>query len=171
MTGKSRETNPWGKRKLFTVEQANAALPLVRAIAADLARLSCDVIERRERLSALLAGRERSAPDLYGEELAQVDEELKRDGERLQEYVEELRELGVDPKNGPDGLVDFPAVMDGRPVYLCWKLGEPEVLHWHEKDAGFLGRQSLTADSAIASGALEGAAGGVDSHGLDESSN
>ena len=170
MTAKSREMNPWGKRKLFTVEQANAALPLVRAITADLARLSFEVIERRERLSALLAGRDRVARDLYGEELALVDEELKRDGERLQEYVEELRELGVDPK-GPEGLVDFPAVMDGRPVYLCWKLGEPEVLHWHEIDSGFSGRQSLTADSAIASGALEGAAGGIDPHGLDEMSN
>ena len=156
MTAKSRETGSWGNRKLFTVEQANAALPLVRAITSDLARLSCEVIERRERLSTLLAGRERSARDLYGEELAQVDEELQRDGQRLQEYVEELRELGVDPKNGPDGLVDFPAVIDGRPVYLCWKLGEPEVLHWHEIDAGFGGRQSLTAGSTAGDGEPDG---------------
>lgn len=140
----------WGKRKLFTVEQANAALPLVRAIAADLARLSRDVIERRERLSTLLAGRERGTRDLYGEELAHVEAELEKDSERLQEYVEELRELGVDPKNGPEGLVDFPAMLDGKPVYLCWKLGEPEVLFWHDLDAGFRGRQPLTADSSPA---------------------
>jgi hypothetical protein len=54
--------------------------------------------------------------------------------------------LGVEPKGG-DGLVDFPALWDGRLVYLCWKLGEPEVLYWHEIDAGFAGRQPLTADS------------------------
>jgi len=59
-----------------------------------------------------------------------------------------FRHLGVEPKNGPEGLVDFPAVLDGRPVYLCWKLGEPEVLHWHDLDAGFRGRQPLTAGSA-----------------------
>lgn len=145
----------WGKRKLFTVEQANAALPLVRAITADLARLSRDVIERRERLSLLLAGRDRGARDLYGEELAQVEEELEKDSERLQEYVEELRELGVEPKNGPEGLIDFPAMLDGRPVYLCWKLGEPEVLHWHDVDAGFRGRQSLAAATSVREDAEE----------------
>ncbi len=139
----------WGKRKLFTVEQANAALPLVRAITADLAQLSRDVIERRERLSTLLAGRERGPRDLYGEELAHVEAELEKDSERLQEYVEELRELGVDPKNGPEGLVDFPSMLDGKPVYLCWKLGEPEVLFWHDLDAGFRGRQPLTAGSSL----------------------
>ena len=149
----------WGKRKLFTVEQANAALPLVRAIASDLAQLSRDVIERRERLSTLLAGRERGSRDLYGEELAHVEAELEKDSERLQEYVEELRDLGVDPKNGPEGLVDFPAMLDGKPVYLCWKLGEPEVLFWHDLDAGFRGRQPLTAGSSLGDVALADEAG------------
>jgi hypothetical protein len=37
--------------------------------------------------------------------------------------------------------------MDGRVVYLCWKLGEPEVQYWHDLDAGFAGRQSLTVAS------------------------
>ena len=140
--------NPWKNRKVFTVEQANAALPLVRAITTDLANLSRDVIERRERLSLLSGGRQREKRDLYGEELAHMENELKVDTERLQSYVEELRELGVEPKNGPEGLIDFPAVMEGRAVYLCWKLGEPEVLHWHDLDAGFRGRQPLTAGSA-----------------------
>jgi hypothetical protein len=148
--------NPSKNRKVFSVEQANAALPLVRAITTDLARLSSDVIERRERLSFLMGGRDRGVRDAYGEELAHVQEELQRDSERLQEYVEELRELGVEPKNGPEGLIDFPAVVDGRAVYLCWRLGEPEVLHWHDLDAGFRGRQPLTADSAHAAGELPG---------------
>jgi hypothetical protein len=135
-------------RKLFTVEQANAVLPLVRAITSDLVRLSREVIERRERLALLSAGRNSSAKDPYTEELAQIEEELDKDTEQLQAYVEELRELGVEPKSGPEGLVDFPAMMDERVVFLCWKLGESEVLHWHELDAGFPGRQSLVAASA-----------------------
>jgi hypothetical protein len=139
-------------RKLFTVDQANAALPLVRAICTDLAQLSRDVIERRERLSQLLDGRGRKPYGPYTEELVQIEEELEKDTERLQEYVEELRALGVEPKNGPEGLVDFPSLMEGRLVFLCWKLGEPEVLHWHELDAGFAGRQPLTADSVSGSG-------------------
>lgn len=140
--------NPWKNRKVFTVEQANAALPLVRAITKDLSELSRDVIERRERLSLLLRGRDREKRDLYAEELAQVQQDLESDTERLRVFVEELRELGVEPKDGPQGLVDFPAVMDGRAVFLCWKLGEPEVLYWHDLEAGFGGRQSLTAGSA-----------------------
>lgn len=134
-------------RKLFTVEQANAALPLVRAITQDLVALSREVIERRERLALLSSGRPNSQRDLYSEELRQIEDELDKDSQKLQDYVHELTELGVEPKSGPDGLVDFPSMMDGRVVFLCWKLGESEVLHWHELDAGFRGRQPLTADS------------------------
>ncbi|MBI3836751.1 MAG: DUF2203 domain-containing protein [Planctomycetia bacterium] len=134
-------------RRLFTVEQANAVLPLVRAITSDLVRLSREVIERRERLALLSAGRNASAKDPYTEELSQIEEELGKDTEQLQAFVEELRELGVEPKSGPEGLIDFPAMMDDRIVFLCWKLGESEVLHWHELDAGFRGRQSLVAES------------------------
>lgn len=141
--------NPFEGRKLFTAEQANAALPLVRAITKDLSELSREVIERRERLAALKSNGDRASAsrDVYGEELALVEQELERDAERLKEYVEELRQLGVDPKNGPEGLVDFPAMIEGRPVYLCWKLGEPEVLFWHDLEAGFQGRQPLAAAS------------------------
>jgi len=135
--------------KLFTVEQANAALPLVRAITADLVKLSREVVDRRERLALLSAGRNASAKDPYTEELAQIEEELEKDSEQLQAFVDELRELGVEPKSGPEGLVDFPCLMDERIVLLCWKLGEAEVTHWHELDAGFAGRQSLVANSGV----------------------
>lgn len=133
--------------KLFTVEQANAMLPLVRAITADLVALAKDLQERRYRLALLLHGRSRKANDPYAEELVQMEADLERDTLRLQEYIDELRELGVEPKGVVEGLVDFPAQLDGRLVYLCWKLGEPEVLYWHELDAGFAGRQPLTAGS------------------------
>jgi hypothetical protein len=138
--------------KLFTVEQANAALPLVRAIASDLARLSREVTERRERLALLSGRRNNNSQDFYTEELAQIEEELEKDAEQLEVYVEELRALGVEPKSAPEGLIDFPSMMDGRIVYLCWKLGESEVVHWHELDAGFAGRQSLAAGSVAQDG-------------------
>ncbi len=90
--------------------------------------------------------------DFYTEELAQIEEELEKDSEQLQAYVDELRELGVEPKSGPEGLVDFPCLLDDRIVFLCWKLGEGEVTHWHELDAGFAGRQSLVAGSLAEDG-------------------
>ncbi|HTQ40718.1 MAG TPA: DUF2203 domain-containing protein, partial [Pirellulales bacterium] len=140
---------PRNDRKYFTVEQANAMLPLVRAIVKDLADLSRDVIDRRERLAHLLAGHNGQSTDVYSEELTQIEEELEKDGRRLREYVEELIKLGLEPKNGQEGLVDFPTLIDGREAYLCWKLDEPEVLYWHDLDAGFAGRQPLTAVAGI----------------------
>jgi hypothetical protein len=136
--------NPTG-RKFFTIDEANATLPLVRAITADLVELSTHVIERRERLNLLTAGREVRGEDPYSQELAQVQREIEQDIERLQEYVEELRQIGVEPKNPAEGVVDFPAKLEGRVVFLCWQLGEPEVLHWHEVEAGFAGRQPIFA--------------------------
>ena len=156
-----RTTN--SEKRFFTVEEANKSLPLVRAIVDDLAQLSREVIERRERLSVLMDGREEDERGPYREELTQIEEELEKDSRRLQEYVEELRELGVEPKNGTEGLVDFPALIDGREVYLCWKLDEPEVLFWHEQDAGFAGRQSLTAGSVAGDSSLGEGDGSYDS--------
>ena len=133
--------------KFFTVEQANAALPLVRAIAQDISQLSRSILERRERIALLRGDRQPKADDLYDDEMASAEQEVDKDITQLREYVAELAALGVELKSAPEGLIDFPAMQDGRPVYLCWKLGEPEVLFWHELDTGFGGRQSLTADS------------------------
>lgn len=139
-------------RKLFTLEQANATLPLVRAIVRDLVQLSEEVAERRERLAHLTSGRSASQQDVYSEELTQIQDELEKDAQRLGDFVAELVELGVEPKDPLLGLVDFPSLMDGRVVYLCWKHGEPEVLFWHELEAGLRGRQPLTAGSAADGG-------------------
>lgn len=136
--------------KVFTVQEANATLPLVRAIVQDLVHLARDVVERRQRISVLTAGRSRERRDFYQEELAQVERELDNDTRQLEEYVEELRRIGIEPKSAVEGLVDFPSILDGRLVYLCWRLGEPEVLYWHELDAGFRGRQPLMADIGTA---------------------
>ena len=103
-------------------------------------------MERRQRLDFLTEGRDLSAGDVYGDELAEVEKDLERDTKKLHEYVDELRELGVESK-GPEGFIDFPAIIEGRQAYLCWKLGEPEVLHWHEVDAGYEERQPLTAET------------------------
>jgi hypothetical protein len=140
------------QRRLFTVDEANARLPLVRAITRDLSVLARDLVDRRQRLDSLLAGRKLSATDVYSDELADMYKSIERDARRLEEYVEELQSLGVEAKGAVDGLVDFPAVLDGRQVYLCWKLGEPEVLYWHDVDAGFAGRQPLTVGASADDG-------------------
>jgi hypothetical protein len=131
------------RRKTFTVQQANATLPLVRAIVSDLVQLAKEVFDRRRRLTLLFEGRRRDASGPYGEELAQIEEGLDRDTLQLQEYIEELEQVGVELKSATEGLVDFPAILEDREVYLCWKLGEPEVGYWHELEEGYQGRQPL----------------------------
>ena len=135
--------SPDAKNRVFTVDEANAMLPLVRAIVADLVSETRSYLERQERLQQLKGSRELSEDDPYAEELLEIAEDLKSQQERIERYVRELTELGVELKSPTEGLVDFPAVANGRPIYLCWKFDEPEVAYWHELDAGFAGRQPI----------------------------
>ncbi|MCU0961238.1 MAG: DUF2203 domain-containing protein [Pirellulaceae bacterium] len=141
--------------RMFTVREANAMLPLVRAITRDLVLLSREVVERHQRVEHLKAGRSITAGDPYQDELAQIEDELSKDRERLHEYVNELRQLGVEPKSGVDGIVDFPARLNDELVYLCWKFGEPEVQYWHTLDSGFAARRPLTAEMTTGISAAE----------------
>lgn len=137
--------NLYKPARLFTVDQANACLPLVRSIVADMVQLARDLLERRQRLDQLMLGRKSQKGNVYSEELEQMEEELEKDLERLNGYAAELMELGVEPKGAAEGLVDFPCMIDGRISYLCWKFNEPEILYWHDLETGFAGRQPLTA--------------------------
>jgi len=137
-------------RKYYTLEAANRTLPLVNAIVRDIVELYSDVHERRERLAKVRQRRGASRHDdrsPYTEELEHIEQELDKDIDRLRAFTDELQKLGVELKDPVSGLVDFHSRMDGREVYLCWKLGEEEIAYWHELDAGFSGRQSLLEGS------------------------
>jgi hypothetical protein len=138
------------KPRYFSVDEANKALPLVRAIVGDIVCQYRLVEGLQHRVSRVLAERRRPSEDLYSEELAQTQSELETEEEKLRNYIEELKGLGVELKS-EDGLCDFRCIMDGREVYLCWRLGEPEVMYWHELNAGYAGRQSLAAGSQSSS--------------------
>jgi hypothetical protein len=64
-------------------------------------------------------------------------------GQDVQALVQELHDLGCFFKGFQEGLVDWYSYYGGRPVFLCWKLGEPEIAYWHQTDAGFMGRQPI----------------------------
>lgn len=137
-------------RRLFTVEDANKTLPLVRAIVSDIVKQIQVVRELEQRLASIRALRRKPhGADLYSEEVAQTEVECRQEKVVLDEYLGELNKLGVECK-GPDGQCDFPSLRDGREIYLCWKLGEPSVMYWHGVDSGFVGRQRLE-NEALAS--------------------
>jgi hypothetical protein len=135
-------------KKYFTVTEANAALPLVRAVVRDITELARGLRERHERLTRVRPPERGHLGAAYQEELEQMRAEFERDQERLEEYAQELRQLGVELKDMDVGLIDFPCQMHGREVYLCWRLGEDEVGYWHELEAGYAGRQKILADAA-----------------------
>lgn len=126
--------------RLFTVDEANKTLPLVRRIVEDVVRQ-----HRlwREKILELDLVASSSRADEPHERAAQLETEAQALAHEIDGYQKELEELGIQLKDRRQGLVDFPSEMSGRKVLLCWRLGEPEVRFWHEEDAGYAGRQPL----------------------------
>lgn len=141
MAATSRSRRREAEKKYYTVEEANKTLPLLRSILRDVTALATDLRERHRRLTRFADAN--SLSPAHQEELQVMRTEFERGQEQMRAYEEELAKLHVELKDYFTGLIDFHAQRDGREVYLCWKLGEPEVAHWHELDAGFSGRQRL----------------------------
>ncbi len=68
--------------------------------------------------------------------------------ETIYENLSGIHELGVIVKDLEMGLCDFPYLMEGRVVYLCWRLGEETIEWWHELDDGYKGRQALPKETS-----------------------
>lgn len=142
--------NTTADKKIFTVEEANKTLPLVKAIVSDIVQLFNDVHERRNRLNRIRqkpGKTERAEDNPYEEEVLQIQKELETDIDRLDSFVDELLQLGIELKDPAKGLVDFFTIRDGKEAYLCWQLGEEEIAYWHDLESGFSGRQPLHESS------------------------
>ena len=131
MTTISRE------QKLFGLEEARSTLPLV-------SRIVRDIVEKTERMKEVyLKIRQEAEDDADIERLEELQDRLHDLADERAGFVEELSNLGVELKDPNIGLVDFPARLDGRVVYLCWKLGEESIEHWHELTTGFDNREPV----------------------------
>ena len=142
-------------RQAFTVEQANALLPHVRATFRRI-RAGREAARRRvDKITVLNAlwgdaVEEPGNPDY--EELLGHRRALERIGRAVERLVRDrFTARGIRlPAGGLDhGLVDFPTTLDGRWVFLCWHAGEERVEWWHEIESGFAGRQPLTEEVAL----------------------
>lgn len=121
----------------FTVERANRALVLVRRIVADIVARYHELIELRARHEQL---GEANAAD---PRLDAVVGRIEHCVDSLERLHRELMEVGCVLRDWRTGLIDFPAEREGRRVWLCWRLGEQEVGHWHELQDGVVGRRPV----------------------------
>lgn len=127
---------------LYTLDQANATLPLVRRIVEDIVTNHQRWRERILEFDLLASTVRADAPSGRATELERETQALARD---IDAFERELASLGITLKDRRLGLIDFPAMLDGRQVWLCWRLGEPDIRFYHELDAGFGGRKPLAA--------------------------
>jgi len=142
------------RRRNFSVGEANALLPHLREVLEGIQSLREQVAERTDQIKILdvIWGRGIQEPDNPDHE--DFKGHRKAIGGAVGEIERLIREeilgLGVRfPPGGLEhGLLDFPTRLDGRWVYLCWRLGEEELSAWHEVADGFLGRKPLTPQLA-----------------------
>ncbi len=115
--------------KYFTPEEANRTLPLVKKIVRDILN---DTFEIRT-ISDSLGGR------------IEGNDEVIQLISNVEGYMRELEEIGCSYKdwNFQIGLVDFPAIINGEEVLLCWRSDENEILFYHGVNDGYAGRKRI----------------------------
>jgi len=124
--------------KLFSPEKANALIPILSPLLDEL------WTKRRELAIRLLesdpALRASRPAETHDRRVSRKFTELKAEIVRL---INRIEAHGCVVKDLDLGLLDFPALRDGRPIYLCWKAGESRLTHWHGTDESFVDRKLL----------------------------
>lgn len=128
-----RSVGPSRPRRRFSLAQANKALPLVRRIVGDIVRTHSEAVKLQEEIAYCSPRRQ-----------SEVKDRLELAMHHMEDYVDELSEIGCDLKDYQMGLIDFTGRHRGHDVCLCWKFGEEAVAYWHEFESGFAGRQPVS---------------------------
>ena len=130
----------------FDVDAANATLPEVGPLLQTLADQRSELIRLRDASVAAASG----AGSGSGSEPEPDPEEARRIRLRMQGLVDQMAAavaridaLGITLRDIERGLIDFPALVTGRQVWLCWQLGETDVAFWHDLETGFGSRRPL----------------------------
>jgi len=127
--------------RIFTLEEAERTLPLLRRILTDL-RNEYRIWQEALGDYELLSGGVR-AQDEESDELTTARRAVTESADRITEYLEEIEAIGCLFKGFDAGLVDFYTLREDRLVFLCWRVEESHITHWHEVDAGYAGRQPI----------------------------
>lgn len=121
--------------KHYTLEEARALLPRVREWLEELDRHQERLKTLDHRVAGLLAG----GDDAGGPAVNQLTRTLAECKVVLQHF--RAREIQIKDLNR--GLIDFPALRDGREIFLCWEKDEDDIEYWHDLESGYAGRERL----------------------------
>ena len=132
--------------KTFTLSEANALLPSVKALIEQLQGLQRSIAQTTQQLDELVS--KLSQGDGYPihalkDQIVNVARHQLQLIEAFQSALNSLQELGCELKDLALGLVDFYGMREGELVYLCWKLGEDQIHFWHTLEGGYASRQAL----------------------------
>ncbi len=123
--------------RYFTVEEANALLPTLKPLMAELMERRAICARKGRQVAELLR---QPHVDIGGSLLAELTLEFIA----IERLLRRIKDTGCVVKSLEGGLIDFLSKIDGRDVYLCWRYSEESITHYHELHTGFLGRQPLT---------------------------
>jgi hypothetical protein len=130
-------------RRLYTLAEANAALPEVSSRVERLRSLRDEIRRARELLDILWQRLDAGDPVLAT--IGERQEILDALAQEFGTHVEAVDAMGVVLRDLDPGLVDFPAEVKGIPIFLCWRAGEAQVTFWHGQSEGFAGRKPISA--------------------------
>lgn len=132
--------------RYFDIDDANAALTEVAPLLATLADQRAELIRLRDHSLA----RPSTSGGGAGDDSDPDPAETRRVRLRMQGVIDQMSAavaridaLGITLRDIERGLIDFPALVSGRQVWLCWQLGEEDIAFWHELETGFGGRRPL----------------------------
>ena len=134
-------------QRLFTREEAERTLPLVRRIVHDLMVEHPAWRRAISHYEILVAGAVADEDESPAVRAARLEAELL--AARIDTYLREIEQIGCMFQGFEEGLVDFRTMRDDKMVLLCWRYGEERISHWHDVGAGFAGRRPI--DDALLS--------------------
>lgn len=126
--------------RLFTLAEATALIPQLESCLTKVKDGRTVLLHTKDEITKACAKAEFGGGSVVGPRYITALEDLH-------ENLRNIQELGVIVKDLEMGLCDFPHLLEGRIVYLCWKLGEDKIEWWHEITTGFSGRQAIPKDT------------------------
>ena len=130
--------------RFYDIDEANGALGELESIATVLAEQRAELVRLRDHALARSPGTGDDVEPLSDDELRTLRLRMQGLVDQMAAGVARIDQLGLSLRDIESGLVDFPALVSGRQVWLCWSRGEAQIGWWHDLDTGFSSRRPLS---------------------------